>query len=173
MIRRLITGLASLITIGCATVPTGIKPVTGFDLDRYLGRWFEIARLDHRFERDLANVTAEYSKNADGTVKVVNRGYSTTENRWKEVVGKAKVARGADEGFLKVSFFGPFYGSYIIFELDEDGRYAFVAGPDRSFLWLLARSPEVPDAVRSQFVTRAKELGFDTDNLVFVDHRDR
>lgn len=173
MLRKLIAGIAALFTAGCATVPTGIEPVSGFDLDRYLGKWYEIARLDHRFERDLSNVTAEYSKNPDGTIKVVNRGFSTSENRWKEAVGKAKVARDPDEGFLKVSFFGPFYGSYIVFELDDDGQYAFVAGPDRSYLWFLARTPEVTPAIRERFIERSGALGFETDQLIFVDQSSR
>ena len=100
-------------------MPKDVKPVTDFELDRYLGQWYEIARFDHRFERNLEQVTADYSIKQDGTVRVANRGYSTKSNKWKNAIGKAKLAGDASEGFLDVSFFGPFYGPYVIFELDK------------------------------------------------------
>jgi len=157
--------------LGCVSIPEGVQPVDGFDLERYLGTWYEVARLDHRFERGLENVTAEYTLRGDGGVRVVNRGYSKAENEWKEAEGKAYFAGERDRGFLKVSFFGPFYGSYVIFELDrEDYGYAFVSGPDRSYLWLLSRTPAVSREVMDRFVRRSRELGFDTDELIFVDH---
>ena len=155
---------------GCASLPEGIEPVADFDLDAYLGKWYELARLDHRFERDLQEVTAEYRLNQDGTIKVINRGYSTTSGEWKEIEGRASPARGADEGFLKVSFFGPFYGGYCVFELDPGGQYAFVAGSNRSYLWFLARTPNVDQRVWDRFEARAGALGFDTDKLIRVEH---
>jgi apolipoprotein D and lipocalin family protein len=156
---------------GCTGLPEGIYPVKGFVLDRYLGKWYEIARLDHSFERGLDNVTAEYSLRDEGGVKVINRGYSAAENKWKEAEGKAYFVRGHDEGYLKVSFFGPFYGSYVVFELDKENyQYAFVTGNDRSYLWLMARSPSVSKALMDRFIARSKELGFDSDNLLFVEH---
>ena len=156
---------------GCVGLPDGIEPVRGFELDRYLGKWYEIARLDHSFERGMQRVTAEYSLREDGGVRVVNRGYLAEKGAWDEAVGKAYFVEDDDLGYLKVSFFGPFYGSYVVFELDRaDYRYAFVAGPDRSFLWLLARSPDIPEDVRRRFLERAAELGFDLDELVWVDH---
>ena len=139
-----------------------------FELARYLGTWYEIARLDHSFERGLDNVTAEYAMREDGGVGVTNRGFLTSENRWKEAQGKAYFVNEPDEGYLKVSFFGPFYGSYVIFELDrEHYQYAFVAGPNTSYLWLLARTPEVDPALIARFVKQAEGLGFDTGNLIF------
>lgn len=157
--------------IGCVGLPEGVEPVDGFDLNRYLGTWYEIARLDHSFERGLSRVTAHYSRREDGGVRVINRGFAEAENRWKEVEGKAEFVRSSDEGYLKVSFFGPFYGSYVIFELDrEDYRYAFVSGPDKSYLWFLSRTPEVSEAMADRFVQRARALGFNTENLIFVKH---
>jgi len=142
--------------------------VQGFELDRYLGTWYEIARLDHSFERGLEQVTAEYTLRPDGGVRVVNRGYSRREGEWREAVGRAYSVRDPHEGYFKVSFFGPFFGAYVIFGLDTvHYRYAFVAGPDTSFLWLLSRSPEVDESVRQQFLSRATELGFDTSALVY------
>lgn len=158
---------------GCTGLPDGVVPVDNFDSDRYLGKWYEIARLDHSFERGLDNVTADYARRDDGGLKVVNRGFSRGDNQWKEVEGKAYFVSDEQTGHLKVSFFGPFYGSYVVFELDRsDYRYAFVAGYNKSYLWLLARTPEVSDELITRFVKRAGELGFDTDKLIFVAHAD-
>lgn len=168
-ILSLIGTLGCFLT-GCASLPEGIEPVQDFDLDAYLGKWYEIARLDHRFERGLEEVTAEYSLQADGSIKVVNRAYSPKIKGWKDIEGKAYPARGGDEGFLKVSFFGPFYGGYCVFELDPKGQYAFVAGSNRSYLWLLARTPAVGDEVWRKFEAKAKALGFDLSELVRVRH---
>lgn len=162
--------LASLLS-GCLGMPAGVQPVENFELQRYLGKWYEIARLDHSFERGLKNVTAEYSLNDDGTVKVLNRGFSTKNNEWEDAVGKAAFAEDTNLGYLKVSFFGPFYGSYVIFELDREGyEYAFISGPDTSYLWLLSRSPSVDPELLQHFSAKAAALGFDTDNLIFPSH---
>lgn len=154
---------------GCLGMPKGVHPVTDFELNRYLGKWYEIARLDHSFERGLERVSAEYSLRDDGSVKVLNKGFSITKNKWKEAEGKAYFMKGEDEGYLKVSFFGPFYGSYVVFELDKEKyNYAFVTGPDTSYLWFLSRTPTVSKKLVEQFVQKAKGLGFDTDQLIFV-----
>ena len=161
----------SLFVSGCLGLPKGVYPVNEFDLNRYLGKWYEIARLDHSFERGLDRVTAEYSLRDDGGVKVINRGFSIAKNTWKEAEGKAYFVRGQDEGYLKVSFFGPFYGSYVVFELDKENyQYAFVTGSNTSYLWLLSRTPAVSQELIDRFIKRCKALGFDTDNLIFVKH---
>lgn len=161
-----------LFLAGCVGIPAAVTPVDGFRLDRYLGQWYEIARLDHSFERGLTNVTATYSLRDDGGVRVLNRGYSPKEKAWKEAEGKAYFVEKTDQGYLKVSFFGPFYGSYVIFDLDhENYRYALVCGPNKSYLWMLARSPEVPDALKEDLTAKAAALGFDTGKLIFVDQR--
>ena len=171
MKRISITSLLLLFLSGCTGVPAGVTTVDGFDLERYLGRWYEIARLDHSFERGLEKVSAHYSLRDDGGVRVVNRGYSPRDREWREAEGRAWFVADSDTGHLKVSFFGPAYASYVIFELDRDGyQHAFVAGYDRSYLWLLARTPEVDRALIERFVARSRELGFDTDALVFVKH---
>jgi len=163
--------LLTLLASGCMGMPDGVTPVDGFEIDRYLGKWYEIARLDHSFERGLERVSAEYSLRDDGGLRVVNRGFSAAENAWKEAVGKAYLAGDPGTGYLKVSFFGPFYGSYVVFELDADNyQHAFVAGYNESYLWLLARTPTVSDELVERFVTRAGELGFDTGKLIFVRH---
>ncbi|WP_108653101.1 lipocalin family protein [Dongshaea marina] len=150
----------SLFVTGCTGIPKGVQPVKHFELSKYLGTWYEIARLDHTFERGLSNVTAQYSMRDDGGVKVVNRGFSKEKNKWKEAVGKAYFADGQSNGYLKVSFFGPFYGSYIIFGLDhKDYQYAFVSGPSKEYLWLLARSPRINPVIIENFVQMAKDRG--------------
>lgn len=167
---RFLSALFALATTGCTGLPEGVDPVEGFEIDRYLGKWYEIARLDHPFERGLDKVTAEYSLRGDGGVEVINRGYSRTKTKWKQAEGKAYFVRDTDAGYLKVSFFGPFYGSYVVFELDQkDYSYAFVAGPDKSYLWFLSRTPTVSDDLIEKFVDKAGALGFDTEALIMVD----
>lgn len=156
----------------CVGVPDGITPVTGFDLPRYLGTWHEIARLDHSFERGLSQVTAYYELAADGSVLVTNRGYRADRDEWKQAQGRARFVGKADVGHLKVSFFGPFYGAYVIFELDQDDyQYAFVTSYKRDYLWLLARQPQIDDALRQHFLRRSQALGFDVDALIWVEHQ--
>lgn len=160
--------LFALFLFGCAGVPESIEPVTDFELDRYEGKWYEIARLDHRFERGLEKVSATYSINDDGTVKVENRGFSTKDEKWEDATGKAKFVGDKDVGHLKVSFFGPFYGSYIIFDLDKEHyQYSFVTS-NENYLWLLSRTPTVSDELKDQFISVAKEAGYDTESLIFV-----
>jgi apolipoprotein D and lipocalin family protein len=163
--------LTVLVVTACTGAPKGTVAVSGFELDRYLGTWYEIARLDHRFERGLTNVSANYSMRDDGGVRVVNRGFSTKTSEWDEAIGKAYFVGAPDVGQLKVSFFGPFYGGYNILELDvENYQYALVAGPDRSYLWLLARSPDLSDAIVRSLVEKARSLEFPVDDLIYVSH---
>lgn len=155
---------------GCAGVPDGIEAVDDFDAERYLGRWYEVARLDHRFERGMDNVTAQYTARPDGGIDVVNRGYLRAEGRWEEAQGRAKFVGARDRGQLKVSFFGPFYGGYNVIDLDPDYQLSLVAGPSRDYLWILARQPAPPRDALERVVRRAAELGFDTDALIWVRH---
>lgn len=168
---RLLAGLClALLLAGCTGMPEGVAPVDDFELDRYLGKWYEIARLDHSFERGLSRVTAEYSMRDDGGVRVVNRGFSVDKGEWDEAEGKAFFVESPDQAYLKVSFFGPFYGSYVVFELDKENyQYAFISGPNTSYLWLLARTPTVSVEVVQRFVERSEALGFDTGSLILVD----
>ncbi len=158
---------------GCLGMPEGVEPVSGFDADRYLGRWYEIARLDHSFERGLNNVTAEYSRRDDGDIRVINAGYDTEDSEWTDIEGRARFVEAPDQAYLKVSFFGPFFGSYVVFDLAEDYSHAFVSGFNRDYLWLLAREPEVPGALKERFLKRAEELGFDVSEIVWVKHDKR
>jgi apolipoprotein D and lipocalin family protein len=168
--RKLLMALVIFFT-GCVGIPENVKPVDNFRLEKYLGKWYEIARLDHSFERGLTRVTANYTLRDDGGVRVLNRGYSEKEKKWKEAQGKAYFVQGTDKGYLKVSFFGPFYGSYIVFELDrENYQYSLVCGPDKSYLWILSREPKIKEGLRDVLITKALASGFDTSKLIFVDH---
>ncbi len=160
------------ILAGCAGIPKGVTPVKNFDTQRYLGDWYEIARLEHSFEKGLSDITANYSLRDDGGIRVLNRGYDAKKGEWRVAEGKAYPMEGASTGYFKVSFFGPFYGSYVIFDLDKaDYGYSFVTGADKSYLWLLSRTPRVPDEVLSKFIKKANQLGFDTDKLIYVKHK--
>jgi apolipoprotein D and lipocalin family protein len=163
--------IASLTLAACSTAPPeGVRPVTAFDINRYLGQWYEIARLDHSFERGMSDVSATYQLQDDGSVKVINRGYDTQRQAWKEAVGRALFIGNPGTGSLKVSFFGPFYGGYHVIALDQENyRWSLVAGPDRDYLWILARDRTLPVEVREQLVAQAQALGFATDQLIWVD----
>ncbi len=161
-----------LLLAGCVSVPENITPVDNFNIERYLGKWYEIARLDHSFEKGLTSVIAEYSLRPDGGLRVINTGYSQKENKWKKIEGKGYFVDRQDVGFLKVSFFGPFYGSYIVFSLDRDYSYALVCGPDKSYLWLLARNSRIDDDLKKRLIDQANARGFDTEKLISVRHDD-
>jgi apolipoprotein D and lipocalin family protein len=175
--RHLLAALslgAALSLAGCATAPpAGVSVVSPFDLQRYLGTWFEVARLDHRFERGLSRVTASYSLNADGSVKVLNRGYNAEKGAWSEAAGRALFTGDANTASLKVSFFGPFYGGYHVIALDPAYRWAMVIGPDPSYLWILAREPRIADSVRASLLAKASAVGVNTTGLIWVDHSER
>jgi len=157
--------------MGCAGIPENVIPVGNFKLEKYLGKWYEIARLDHSFERGLSKVTADYSLRDDGGVRVLNRGYSVTDSSWKEAEGKAYFVKESNQGYLKVSFFGPFYGSYIVFELDQENyQHALVCGPNKSYLWILAREPKINEDIKGMLIAKAAAAGFDTSKLIYVDH---
>jgi apolipoprotein D and lipocalin family protein len=168
---RIVIPFFALFIIGCTGLPQGVKPVENFQAKRYLGKWYEIARLDHSFERGLNNVTAYYSLRSDGGIRVLNRGYSEAKREWKTAKGKAYFVGDSDKGHLKVSFWGPFYGSYVIIALDhENYQYSLVCGPDRDYLWLLSRSPAMDEKIKNELIDRASELGFDTSKLIIVSH---
>jgi apolipoprotein D and lipocalin family protein len=170
MMRKLVWFLFIFLA-GCVGIPDHVTPVKGFDVQRYLGLWYEIARLDHSFERGLEKITAHYSLAADGSLRVINRGFNPTSSQWKEAVGKGSFIADADTGRLQVSFFWPFYGSYNIIALDQQHySYALVCGPSRSYLWILAREPRMDASIKSELINKAKALGFETDKLIHVRH---
>lgn len=166
--KKLLFFIPILLT-ACVNIPENISPVTGFDINQYLGTWYEIARLDHSFERGLERVTAQYSLRDDGGIKVVNKGIDPKKNSWKEVIGKAYFVGDSNLGSLKVSFWGPFYSSYNIIALDEKKySYSMVCGPNKSYLWILAREPHMEESLKSKLVKKANDLGFETEKMIYV-----
>jgi len=161
----------AVLAAGCTGLPAGFEPVRGFELERYLGTWYEIARLDHPFERGLERITATYERRDDGGVRVLNRGFDVEAGDWRDAEGKAYFIGSPDVGRLKVSFFGPFYGSYNIMALDQEGyRWVMICGPDTDYLWILSREPVLPEGVLERLLALASERGFDTDKLIYVEH---
>lgn len=169
LIPFLLIIVTTLLLVGCLGAPDNIKPVENFKVEKFLGTWYEIARLDYIHERGLNQVTATYSLRSTDELKVVNRGYQSEKSRWKESEGKAFFVEGKDKGYLKVSFFWPFYSSYIVFDIDENYQYALVTSSKKSYLWILARTPTISGEVKANLIAKATALGFDTTKLVYVE----
>lgn len=164
----LLVGCALLLT-SCLGKPDKVVPIANFHADRFLGTWYEIARLDYYHEKGLNQVTATYSLRDDGGIKVLNRGYLSQKGRWRESEGKAYFVEDKNTGYLKVSFFGPFYSSYVVFDIDPNYQYALVTSSNKSYLWILARTPTISGEVKASLLEKATALGFDTSKLVYVE----
>jgi apolipoprotein D and lipocalin family protein len=162
--------LATSLFMSCSSIPKNAKPVTGFQPKRYLGDWHEIARFDYRFEKNLSNVMAQYSFLDNGDIKVVNSGFNTKNKKWKSSTGSAKFRKSSDIAVLTVTFFKPFYAGYNVIAIDADYRYALVAGRNLNYLWLLSREKTMPEKVKQQFLSTAKEIGYDVGQLIWVEH---
>lgn len=170
-IAAAVIGVAAVFLLNsCKTIPARADAVKPFNAERYLGKWYEIARKDFKFEKNLNNTTAQYSKNDDGSIKVTNRGYNYVTKEWKEATGKAKFVSSPDEAKLKVSFFGPFYSGYNVIALDADYKYALVAGEDLDYLWILSRDTTIPENVKQDYLKQAQAVGYDTSDLIWVEH---
>ncbi|WDF53931.1 lipocalin family protein [Mucilaginibacter sp. KACC 22063] len=170
----LLAGLAGAAAIAvslssCVSIPHGAKAVSPFNQQKYLGTWYEIARMDFKFEKGLERVTATYTLNDDRSIRVKNRGYKTKDQEWKQSIGKAKLVGDPTEGRLKVSFFGPFYAGYNVIAIDPDYKYALIAGNNLKYLWLLSREKTMPDYIKQRYLAHAKALGYDTEKLVWTD----
>lgn len=154
----------------CSTIPKGVIAVKPFDKEKYLGKWYEIARIDFKYERNLNNTTAEYTLNNNGTIRVDNKGYNTKNGEWKQAIGKAKFVGNENIAMLKVSFFGPFYAGYNVIALDPDYKYALVAGASFKYLWILSRETSIPDEIKNEYLKIAKDFGYNTSDLLWVKH---
>ncbi len=154
----------------CDTIPDGAVAVKPFDKERYLGKWYEIARLDFKYERDLNNTTAEYSLNDDGTIRVDNKGYNTKKGEWDQAIGKAKFVGEENIAMLKVSFFGPFYSGYNVIAIDDEYRYALIAGESLKYLWILSRETSIPVEIKDKYLKIAEEIGYNTADLLWIKH---
>ena len=177
-------GNAVLCTIGLAAlagaaiyatrnprIPEGIQPVGDFNLDRYLGKWYEVARIEHSFEKGLQRTQAEYNLNPNGSIQVINRGYDPKRGEWKISHGKAHPTIAPDIAALKVSFFGPFYGGYNVVALDENYQWAMVIGSNLEYFWILSRQPSLPEGVEERLLHQAQLLGVDSQKVLWV-HQD-
>lgn len=169
LITILFIGLVALLN-GCAAIPKNAKAVDNFDVQRYLGTWYEIARFDFRFEKDLDNVSAQYSLNEKGNVMVLNSGFNYVKEEWKKADGLAKFRGKQDIAELKVSFFGPFYAGYNVIALDENYQYALIAGKSLDYLWILSRTKSIPEDIKMKYLDIAKGIGYDTSKLIWVKH---
>ena len=156
--------------VSCKSIPNGAVAVKPFDVEKYLGQWYEIARFDFRFERNLNNTTANYVMLPNGKVKVINAGYNTVKNEWSEAIGKAKFKGEADKAELKVSFFGPFYTGYNVIALEGNYEYALVVGKNTDYLWILSRKTSIPIHIKETFLKKAIEIGCDTSKLLWIEH---
>lgn len=152
------------------SLPKDAPIVEPFDYMRYLGKWYEIARFDFKFEKNLNNTTAEYAISKNGSFRVVNKGYDTLRQRWKKAVGKARFREKPITAKLKVSFCGPFYGEYNVLMIDSEYKYALIAGKNLKYLWLLSREKTIPDHIRLRYLDEAKRLGYPIENLIWVQH---
>lgn len=170
IIRTVFIAFGMLLFNACETIPKNAKPVENFDVNQYLGVWYEIARLDFRYERNLDNTSAQYQLDTKGNVIVLNSGYNYVKNEWTKADGLAKFREDTSVGALKVSFFGPFYSGYNVIALDENYRYALIAGKNLDYLWILAREKSIPDEVKSNYLKIAEEIGYDTSALIWVNH---
>ncbi|MBN1647982.1 MAG: lipocalin family protein [Spirochaetales bacterium] len=168
--RNVILMMAILSLGGCASIPKGASAVQDFEKEKYLGKWYEIARFDFVFEKNLNNTTAEYTVLANGLIGVTNRGYDYVKGRWKEARGKARFRGPETIAELGVSFFGPFYTGYNVIALDKEYRYALVAGRNTDYLWILSRTPTIPENIKVAYLELVRSIGYDTDRLIWVEH---
>lgn len=168
LIGLFLTG--TIMFLSCTSIPKGAEAVKSFDKKRYLGKWYEIARMDFKFEKNLDNTTAEYSLNENGTIKVDNKGYNTKTGKWKQAIGKAKFVGAENVAMLKVSFFGPFYSGYNVLAIDENYRYALVSGKNLKYLWILSRETTIPAEIKNKYLKIAEGIGFKINDLVWVKH---
>ena len=146
--------------------------VKQLDIPRFMGKWYEIARYDHIFERDLVGCEAEYTLRDDGKIKVLNSGYlKTLDGPYKESTGKAKLNKNGKPGQLRVSFFGPFYSDYNILELAPDYSYSVVGSNSPKYLWILSRTPHLEPEVQDKIIKNLQKRGYDTSKLLWVEQR--
>lgn len=168
--HTLLVILTATIFSSCVTIPEKAEAVSPFNKEKYLGKWYEIARLDFKYEKDLNNTTAYYTINPNNSIKVVNRGYNYVKKEWTEADGIAKFIKNDSIAMLKVSFFGPFYSGYNVIALAEDYKYALVVGKNLDYLWILSRETTIPEFIKEDFLKKAETIGYNTKKLIWVKH---
>lgn len=161
----LVCAVMGIICACSTTTKVDNSTIEQFDLNRYLGKWYEIARMDHGFQSGMDNCTAYYSLNENGTIRVRNQGMK--DGKQKESVGKAKVT--ATPGLLRVSFWGPFYSDYRVMMLDSDYQYALIGSGSSGYLWILARTPQLSEPIKQSILAEARRRGYDISQLIWND----
>lgn len=164
-------GAAAWFALRRPVIPPTAIPVSDFDLGRYLGKWYEVARIDNRYEKGLQRTQTEYSRGPRGSIRVENRGYDPRKREWEVATGKAKTVLGLDVGALKVSFFGPFYDGYNIVALDPKYRWAMVVGSTLDKFWILSRTPFLPMGLEDRLLRQAQAMGVPVERVIWV-HQD-
>lgn len=150
-------------------IPEGATAVENFILEKYFGRWYEIARLDYYWEcENLSNVFAEYAANEDGTVHVKNTGYNEDKEKWQVYEGKAKYRGDNTVAAFDVSFFGPIWAGYNVISIDENYEFALVFGRNTDYIWFLSRTTSMPVHIQEKYLGIAKKIGYDVDKLNWV-----
>lgn len=149
-------------------IKSNVAVVQDFQIDRYLGEWYEIARMDFYWEKNLKNVIASYALNKDGSIRVNNQGYDMVKDKYKQNIGRAKFIRDKTEGALKVAFFGPFYSGYNVVMVDDDYRYALVFGENLDYMWILSREKTIPEEVKQRYLDHAVQSGYAVEKLVWT-----
>jgi len=142
--------------------------VEPFDKNRYMGIWQEIARLPNRIEKNLKNLTDEYSLNEDGTIKVITKAYNFEKNKPVEAEGTIKFAGRDTRGKMKAAYYLPIYLDYNLLDIDADYRYALVSGNSLDYLWIISREDSIPVDIRYRFLSKASGLGFDITKLEWM-----
>ncbi|NOU00193.1 MAG: lipocalin [Gallionella sp.] len=165
--------IASVVLLwGCATtVLEGLEPVTGFNVERFMGKWYEIERIENMYETGLGNVSAEYFLSPDGNIRVIHRGFHPRRNSWSIATGQISFVGSRDVGSFKITFGSPVPLPYNVLEIDPQYRYAMVSGIDRDSLWILSREPQLDRSILDSLVAKAKTLGFSTKNLMYVEQK--
>lgn len=161
----LLSSLFCFSSCDCGGQKINNSTIGSLDLDRYLGTWYEIARYDHSFERGLTHAKAHYSLNEDGTVTVTNTGIKDG----KDKTAKGRAVTTDTAGLLRVSFFGPFFSDYRVMMLSEDYNYALIGSGSPKYLWILSRTPEVPQEIMDHILDVARNRGYDTGKLIWVE----
>lgn len=164
MKKKITLSVLLCLLVGCSKLTVDNSVVTNFDLNRFLGNWYEIARFDHSFERGMEQTKATYVLRKDGKVDVLNTGIK--EGKYSEAKGVAKLTD--TPSLLRVSFWGPFYSDYRIMLLDDDYQYALVGGGSDDYLWILSRTPQISNEVKDKILAEAQKRGYDTDKLIWV-----
>lgn len=164
MKKKMTLSVLLCLLVGCSKLTVDNSVVNDFDLNRFLGNWYEVARYDHSFERDMEQTKASYVLREDGKVDVLNTGIK--DGIPSKAKGVAKLTE--TPGRLRVSFWGPFYSDYRVLLIDPDYQYALIGGGSDNYLWILSRTPQISDAVKARILAEAGKRGYDTNKLIWV-----